>query len=79
MLLSVVVDGSLVVPGVVEPLLVVGSVELLLVVGGCRVEGFLMLKVLDWAPQSFRVNTMVRFSPVGRHEKRKGYILHCEI
>lgn len=55
MLLSVVVDGSLVVTGLVTPLsavgdgslVVMGSVELLLVLGGCGVEGFLTLKVLD--------------------------------
>lgn len=77
MLSSVVVGGSLEVTGSVEPLSVVGSLELLLVVGGCGVGGVLMLKVRDWAPQSFRVNTMVRFSPVGRHEKKR--VIFCTV
>ena len=43
----------------------VRSVTLLLVVGGSVVGVFLTVKLRDWAPHSFRVKTMVRFSPAG--------------
>ncbi len=63
MLSSVVVFRSLVV-GVngVDA----GSVTLLLVAGVWVVGVFLTVKARDLAPHSFRVKTMVRFSPAGR-------------
>lgn len=60
MLPSVVVCGSLVDPVDAD------SVVLLPVVGVWVVGVFLTEKLRDWAPQSFRVKTMVRFSPAGR-------------
>lgn len=53
MLLSVVADGSSV---------LVASVA---VVSGCVVGVFLTEKLSDLVPQSFRVKTMVKFSPAG--------------
>ena len=41
------------------------AVTLLPVVGGVVVGVFLTVKERDWAPHSFRVKTIVRFSPAG--------------
>lgn len=64
---SAVLEPKMLLSVVVSVLSVVAtSVMLLLVVGGCVVGRFLTLNLGDTAPHSFRVNTMVRFSPAGR-------------
>lgn len=63
----VVLEPKMLLSGVVcVSHVVVGSVTLLPVVGVCVVGVFLTVKPRDWAPHSFSVNTMVRFSPAGR-------------
>lgn len=46
----------------------VGSVMLLLVIGIWVVGVFLMEKALDVVPQSFKVKTIVRFSPADEEQ-----------
>lgn len=58
----VVVDAGSVVLAWVDA----GTVTLLLVGGVCVDGVFLMEKERDWVPHSFRVKTIVRFSPAGR-------------
>lgn len=62
MLLSVVTDGSRVLVDSVELVELVDSVA---VVSGCGVGVFLIEKLSDLVPQSFRAKTIVKFSPAG--------------
>lgn len=64
MLLSVVGGACVVVGGAC---VVVGRASVMVEgVGTCVVGRLLTVKAPDWAPQSFRVKTMVRLSPADR-------------